>query len=265
MSVIRVHKRNRYVIVDKTGLEDSRLSFKAKGLLAYLLSKPDNWEAQIEHLKTVSKDGRDSVRTGLKELEDYGYLYRAPVKGEDGKIKYWERNVYETPELNPYHEGEPQTDNPKVDKKPETDNPHVENPQEENPTLMNNDLINNDFKEDDEIGEEYEKTFGQAIGDNKLKIIKTYLKKTSIEVIKYAFVIARKNGAETFRYIIVLLEDWTSNKLDTVEKVKVYLKGAKSEIKVNRPPLFDSSKYEGSDAPPEENYFDNIKKMLGKL
>ncbi len=41
--IIRVKKcQNNFVMMDKTFLEDTRLSFKAKGILAYLLSKPDN-------------------------------------------------------------------------------------------------------------------------------------------------------------------------------------------------------------------------------
>lgn len=43
--VIRVKKRpSNFVMMDKTFLEDDRLSYKAKGLLAYLLSKPDDWK-----------------------------------------------------------------------------------------------------------------------------------------------------------------------------------------------------------------------------
>ena len=46
--VIRVRKRpNNFVMLDKTFLEDDRLSFKAKGILAYLLSKPDNWKVIV--------------------------------------------------------------------------------------------------------------------------------------------------------------------------------------------------------------------------
>ena len=42
--VIRVQKRpSSFVMMDKSFLEDTRLSYKAKGILAYLLSKPDNW------------------------------------------------------------------------------------------------------------------------------------------------------------------------------------------------------------------------------
>lgn len=70
--VIRVKKRpSNFVMMDKTFLEDDRLSYKAKGLLAYLLSKPDDWKVIVGNLVNSSKDGKASVYAGLKEL---GYM-----------------------------------------------------------------------------------------------------------------------------------------------------------------------------------------------
>ena len=45
MSIIRVskNKNNPYFLMNNTGINDKNLSFKAKGVLAYLISKPDNW------------------------------------------------------------------------------------------------------------------------------------------------------------------------------------------------------------------------------
>jgi hypothetical protein len=42
MSIIRCQKkRHPYAQIDKTPLLDTRLSWKARGILAYLLTKPD--------------------------------------------------------------------------------------------------------------------------------------------------------------------------------------------------------------------------------
>ncbi|MBO5459690.1 MAG: hypothetical protein J5981_05515, partial [Lachnospira sp.] len=72
--IIRIKKRpSNFVMMDKTFLEDNRLSFKAKGILAYLLSKPDNWKVIVQDLVKYSTDGKASVYTGLKELKEYGY------------------------------------------------------------------------------------------------------------------------------------------------------------------------------------------------
>ena len=82
--IIRTPNRNRYTIISKVPLEDGRLSWKARGLLSYLLSKPDNWTVVVAHLVKEAPDGRDSVRAGLRELEDAGYclLYTSDAADE---------------------------------------------------------------------------------------------------------------------------------------------------------------------------------------
>jgi hypothetical protein len=96
MSIIRVSKRERYVVIDKTGLEDDRLSFTATGILAYLLSKPDDWMISYRDLIRRKTDGRDRVLHGLKELQDAGYFTRERRRGSDGRFA-WEQVLYEVP------------------------------------------------------------------------------------------------------------------------------------------------------------------------
>jgi DnaD/phage-associated family protein len=99
MSIVRVTKRdNPFVQIDKRVFEDPELSWKAKGIMGYLLSKPDNWKTYIADLEKRSKDGRDSVRAGIKELEQRGYLVKVQLRDENGKFKGWEYEVREIPE-----------------------------------------------------------------------------------------------------------------------------------------------------------------------
>lgn len=132
--IIRVEKNkdNPYVVINKTLLEDKRLSWKAKGMLTYLLSKPDNWKPIREELVKASKDGITVVRNTLKELEELGYMKRQPIR-EDGKIKAWEHVVYEIPQTHQISE------NLLVENLP------VEKSPVDNLTLISNDLINNDL------------------------------------------------------------------------------------------------------------------------
>ncbi len=99
--IIRVKKcQNNFVMMDKTFLEDTRLSFKAKGILAYLLSKPDNWKVIVGNLVNSSTDGKKAIYSGLKELKDCGYYKKIPIRDENGrKIIRWESTIYEIPEL----------------------------------------------------------------------------------------------------------------------------------------------------------------------
>lgn len=90
--IIRIQKHdNPFVQIDKRPLSDERLSWKARGLLAYLLSKPDKWEVNISDLVNRSqKDGRESVQAGLKELRELGYAELVTTR-EKGKLtgKSW--------------------------------------------------------------------------------------------------------------------------------------------------------------------------------
>jgi hypothetical protein len=67
-------------------LADKRLTAKAKGLYAYLYSKPDGWVFAIDRIVLEMADGRQSVNSGLKELEKYGFLTRK--RQSDGRVVY---------------------------------------------------------------------------------------------------------------------------------------------------------------------------------
>lgn len=100
MIVNRVKKIGNFTTIDNGYLNDEGLSFKAKGILTYLLSLPDDWVVHIEQIVTKSKDGIASFRTGLSELIDKGYLKRYPVK-EDGVIIRWETEINESIGITP--------------------------------------------------------------------------------------------------------------------------------------------------------------------
>jgi hypothetical protein len=103
MGIIRIEKNTNYVVMAKHGLQDDRLSWKAKGILAYMLSMPDDWVFYTEELETHAKDGIDGLRSGLRELKECGYINRYPVKDpETGRIASWETVLYEIPQTDPH-------------------------------------------------------------------------------------------------------------------------------------------------------------------
>lgn len=85
MSILRkeVHDRN-FTIIENSTIRDPRLSFKATGILCYLLSKPDGWQVNNRELAQNKKDGREAVMSGLRELEELGYLERFKERQADG-------------------------------------------------------------------------------------------------------------------------------------------------------------------------------------
>ena len=98
-SIIRVqkNKNNPFVMIDKRILSNSTLSWKAKCILIYLLSKPDNWKIMITDLVKQSTDGRDSVQSGIKELIHARYIISERTRGEGGKYSAYEYIVLEEP------------------------------------------------------------------------------------------------------------------------------------------------------------------------
>lgn len=111
-----------YVKVYNEIIYEPNLSLKAKGLWAYLYAKPNNWEFSAERIKLESKDGLDSVRTGLIELEQFGLLIRRKYQNNKG---HWDYD-YEILTI-------PNLENPTAEN-PSLENPTLEKPTVENPT-----------------------------------------------------------------------------------------------------------------------------------
>lgn len=98
MTIVRSARKHKYVVINNACLEDKRLSYKARGILAYLLTKPDHWTATIKHIEQNSdSDGRDACANALKELEAYGYLVREQPKDDQGKFSDGVSILYESP------------------------------------------------------------------------------------------------------------------------------------------------------------------------
>ena len=146
MAIYRIHKEDNYVIVDKAFLLNEKISLKAKGLLALLLSYPDNWQFYEAEIVQHAADKANSLSSGLKELIENGYIVRKLGKDETGKFKGYEYHIYEKPITEKPITEKPIMENP-ITEKPITEKPIMENPITENPVLLNNkDTKNKDTK-----------------------------------------------------------------------------------------------------------------------
>lgn len=77
----------RYVQIANAAVQDKRLSFRARGVLACVLSFPPSHRFTADQLaREHGTEGRDAVRAAFKELEDLGYLKRTRRKTEGGKF-----------------------------------------------------------------------------------------------------------------------------------------------------------------------------------
>lgn len=100
-------------------LYDPDISFKAKGLWAYMSAKPDGWNFSADRIAMETKEERKAILAGLKELSGAGYITAKKLK--DGRIEYtlhWEvaRTFMPGTELeNPKPTPEPTPHRPVVD------------------------------------------------------------------------------------------------------------------------------------------------------
>lgn len=71
-------------------LEDNNLSIKAKGLYAYLFSKPDGWQFHTDVMQKELQETAGQIRTIIKELIKNGYIARKQFNknGKFGGIIY---------------------------------------------------------------------------------------------------------------------------------------------------------------------------------
>lgn len=129
MTTVRTikNKDNPYTTINNIGLNDETLTYAARGLLAWILSKPDNWHIEVDTLIKGNPKGREHVYSILRELTNAGYSHLRKYQNEKGQ---WitERLMFETPELNPYFDDDEDSETPTVDSptasEPTTGNPY---------------------------------------------------------------------------------------------------------------------------------------------
>lgn len=258
MSFIRTAKReNPFVQIDKYFLEDENLSFEAKGLMAYVLSKPNNWTIRKTDLIKRSKSGKTRIESAMLELMSNGYLNWYRLREDDGTFGEWVYDVYERPDFNPEAEKfikegieriqarknknkaraskNKSVSVPKVDNQP-LDAPKVDYPPLDNPPLDNQPYSNNDFNDIDLSNNylEEEEDGLQSVVDSYLKNIavgsktlpetivndlKTWLGKIPADVIKNEIEYAAKKGGKSFGYLETALKQDEKQGIDSIIKL----------------------------------------------
>jgi len=109
-------------------VNDPKLSWKAKGIFCYLVSKPDDWRFSMDEIIKNATDQMGALKSGCKELEQTGYLERCRMFGDDRKFIGWEW-ILKLPSKNR-----------------QTENPSVGNPiWRETALYTNTDLTNTDL------------------------------------------------------------------------------------------------------------------------
>ncbi|MGE7693893.1 DnaD domain protein [Lysinibacillus sp. NPDC094177] len=231
MAIFRVHKKENYVVLDKGFLNDKLLSWKAKGLLAYMLSLPDDWSFCISDLAIRSKCSRDSTANIIKELTKAGYIHKVQWRTNQGRFGITELMVFETPQVEPYNEN-PLTVNPL------TENPLTENPLTENPSLLinnkslNNNLLNSSYycyKSHSLEGNHpkpqtafqfYEQNGFGSLVEHVMQKIDYWIDDLSEDLVIHAMKQAVESNAPRWNYVEKILHSWSDKKFKTIEEVE---------------------------------------------
>lgn len=149
--------KTQFAQVPNALLQDGRLSFKARGLWAYLQSLPEDWDFAVERIAEDGQDGKDSVRAGLRELEAAGYLSRRMVSiGAGGSETEYQLSV-------------PVAENPPAQMVAVAENPPAGNPPAD--IVITNTQIAD--KQESQVSIE---TTAQAPGDKDINELVSFLK-----------------------------------------------------------------------------------------
>lgn len=112
MIIRSTRPESNFYLLDKTISEDKKLSWAARGLLIFLLGKPDNWRVSVEYLsqqtnESAKKTGKQGIYSLLDELIDVGYVVRSDKQAHDEKTGFllgYDYTVYDSPcKAQPYN------------------------------------------------------------------------------------------------------------------------------------------------------------------
>lgn len=175
---IKKQYQKGFTTVDNVVLNDTSLSWKAKGLFVYLWSQSDEWNFYETEVAKHSTDGIVSLKNGLKELEDQGYLKRQRVRDEQGKFKENEWILSESPML---------------------EKPMLENLMLDNRTLTNTNNNNINNNKDESNSAEENKNKKSSNKKNKYNLNYTEFIEWFNEETDRQFESGNKNTIEIFR------------------------------------------------------------------
>ena len=217
MAVFRVYKESgNFVTVHKSFIHDDNLSWKAKGILLYLLSRPDDWRIYETELNKHSSDGRDSLRTGIKELEEAGYIHRTRKRNEKGQLREYEYQVFEqTNQI-----GKSNVGKSNVGKSNTTNNNNTNNNNTNNETSDTSQIFQLVSKELEMIQSPLK---AQELED-ELNLIKGNKLEITGVAINYC-----KQNKKGINYLIKVLRNWNNEGVDTKEKALAKVTPKKKE------------------------------------
>ena len=92
-------KNDNYTTISNVFLRNDKLSLKAKGLLATILSLPETWDFSIKGICSIVKEGTTAVYSAIDELKTYGYCIVETLRDEKGRVVGNDYTFFENPNM----------------------------------------------------------------------------------------------------------------------------------------------------------------------
>ncbi|WP_353486114.1 DnaD domain-containing protein, partial [Apilactobacillus xinyiensis] len=207
------HIKNDIFNTEKYG-EINTLTWKAIGIFTYMWHLPDDWEFYEDELASHVKDGKAGLRSGLKELEQAGFIKRKWKRNNDGKFASYDWILCESPFCDFPKTGKPKSDNRKLLSTKDT-------------KYLNNKVLSSSESAFQIIFSLFEQNVGvvnplisQKIKD-ELADWRQISPKDYVEIIKYALELAIENPkiSNKWRYVEGILDNWEKRQLITMDKI----------------------------------------------
>ncbi len=102
MPIIRHKHTQAFTVLPNALLRDPRFNLRDIGLLAFMLSLPDDWVFSVSGLAEIlPQDGKNAVAKSLTALEAAGYLKRGQSRTASGQVGSAVWTVSDTPSPQP--------------------------------------------------------------------------------------------------------------------------------------------------------------------
>ena len=211
-----------FTVIPNAILNDKEISYKAQGLYVQILQYQNSptHKVYMSTLRTIKNDGETSVRNGINELIERGYIERITIRNERGHIKGFRYVVHDKPIENTTLE--PKRENHV------TDNPVSENHvdiskigSKENKKKENIDVVVGEDKEIKLL--EMYKTFKleKRVMPHTIKLLKKYVNEFDLDVFETIFINASEDSVQKkYAYIKTILEEYQKKNIKTLEDVK---------------------------------------------
>lgn len=266
MATFRVERTpSQFVTINKTFIYDSELSFKAKGIMTYLLSRPDDWEIYTSEIEKHAQDKKDSVASGIKELIAKGYIERKE-KRSSGKFGGYDYSVYEQPKNRIITvEEKPQ----RLNRNGKTGNGKTDTT---NNNITKNNITNNDYITTTtgnpkliELSDFYEQNHFGMMTPFKQETLLHWVDDLDEQQQGYDLVIAAlkmavKAEVLNLNYVESILRSWHNNRIFNIDDARAHEKARKNKNTPKTKKL-EETKIEGkndkrSPYDPEATYYD---------